>query len=60
MTNKDKEDEDYSAGTLQPSSRGRRKPYYNIFPTMEAHSAKLKIMAQESIYLQLPPEIPHI
>lgn len=43
MTNEDKEDEDYSAGTLQPASGGRRKPYYCIFPTMEARSVKLKL-----------------
>lgn len=43
MTYKDKEDEDYSAETLLPASRGRRKPYYSIFPTMEAHRVKLKI-----------------
>lgn len=42
MTNKDKGDEDYSAGTLQPASTGRRKPYYSLFPTMDARSV-LKI-----------------
>lgn len=43
INDKDKEDDDYSAGTLQPASIGRRKPYYSIFPTKEARSVKLKI-----------------
>lgn len=48
MTNKDKEDEGYSAGTLLPASRGRRKPYYSIFPTMKAHGVKLKTSSAET------------
>lgn len=43
VNKKDKEDDDYSAETLQPASMDRGKPYYSIFPTKEAGSVKLKI-----------------